>query len=142
MDIETEDSNPELTFVFVTPVESWTVKSIFRVYLFSKNIKALRTTDKSWLAIVRSQHRNPIIVNKVSKNYQSLLILKSFLEVLHLNYYLSYDVCACFRPSVCLIFCKKKFFVQNASNSQIRWTDISNSRIQARRAWRLSFIKW
>ena len=29
------------------------------------------------------------------------------------------------------------FFVQNGSNSQIRWTDISNSRIQARRAWRL-----
>ena len=43
--------------------------------------------------------------------------------------------------SVCLSewvsFCKKIFFVQNGSNSQIRWTDISNSRIQARRAWRL-----
>ena len=130
MDIETEDSNPELIFVFVTPVESWTVKSIFRVYLFSKNIKALRTTDKSWLAIVRSQHRNPIIVNTVSKNYQSLLILKSFLEVLHLNYYLSYDVCACFRLSVRLSvwvsFCKKK---TSSKMDQIRKFGEQTSRI-------------
>ena len=52
----------------------------------------------------------------------------------YLNYYLSGAVCA----SVCLsVFLQKKFFVQNGSNSQIRWTDISNSRIQARRAWRL-----
>ena len=56
--------------------------------------------------------------------------------ILYLNYYLSFDVCACFRLSV---FLQKKFFVQNGSNSQIRWTDISNSRIQARRAWRLVF---
>ena len=91
MDIETEDSNPELIFVFVTPVESWTVKSIFRVYLFSKNIKALRTTDKSWLAIVRSQHRNPIIVNKVSKNCRNLFILKFFFFIFAtLKYYIIY----------------------------------------------------
>ena len=45
--------------------------------------------------------------------------------------------CLCVFPSVCPSFCKKKFFVQNGSNSQIRWTDISNSRIQAQRAWRL-----
>ena len=52
----------------------------------------------------------------------------------HLNYYFSYDVC----PSVWVsVFLQKKIFVQNGSNSQIRWTDISNSRIQARRAWRL-----
>ena len=31
--------------------------------------------------------------------------------------------------------------VQNGSNSQIRWTDISNSRIQARRAWFLVLYK-
>ena len=49
--------------------------------------------------------------------------------------------CLCVFPSVCLSFCKKNFFVQNGSNSQIRWTDISNSRIQARRAWRLVFNK-
>ena len=55
----------------------------------------------------------------------------------HLNYYLSYDVCACFHLS----FCKKKFFIQNGSNSQIRWTDISNSRIQAWRAWFLVLYK-
>ena len=36
------------------------------------------------------------------------------------NYYLSFDVCACFRPSVRVSFCKKIFFVQNGSNSQIR----------------------
>ena len=52
----------------------------------------------------------------------------------YLNYYLSFDVCACFHLSFCK---KKKNFVQNGLNSQIRWTDISNSRIQARRAWRL-----
>ena len=47
----------------------------------------------------------------------------------------------CVRLSVCLS--AKIFFVQNGSNSQIRWTDISNSRIQARRAWFLvSIIKF
>ena len=65
--------------------------------------------------------------------------------VLYLNYYLSYDVCACFRPCVRLSewvsFCKKKIFVQNGWNLQIRWTDISNSRIQARRAWSLVLYK-
>ena len=54
--------------------------------------------------------------------------------------------CLCVFPSVCLSvwvsFCKKKHFsVQNGSNSQIRWTDISNSRIQARRAWFLVSYK-
>ena len=45
--------------------------------------------------------------------------LKSFLcfRTLYLNYYLSGAVCA---VSVCLSFCKKKIFVQNGSNSQIR----------------------
>ena len=54
-------------------------------------------------------------------------------------------VCACFRLSVWVSewvsFCKKIFFVQNGSNLQIRWTDISNSRIQAQRAWFLVFHK-
>ena len=45
------------------------------------------------------------------------------------------------RVSVCLSFCKKNFFVQNGSNLQIRWTDISNSRIQARRSWFLVIDK-
>ena len=35
---------------------------------------------------------------------------------------------------------KKKTSVQNGSNSQIWWTDISNSRIQAQRAWFLVII--
>ena len=55
----------------------------------------------------------------------------------NLNYYLSGAVCASVHLSVWVSFCKKIFFVQNGSNSQIRWTDISNSRIQAQRAWRL-----
>mgnify|MGYP006975543316 CR=1 FL=1 len=70
-------------------------------------------------------------------HWRSQYFLKYLLK-LYLNYYLSHDVCVCFRLSVCLsVFLQIFFFVQNGSNSQIWWTDISNSRIQARRAWSL-----
>ena len=57
----------------------------------------------------------------------------SWMFLRYLNYYFSYNVCACFRLSVCLS--AKKIFNGNGSSSQIRWTDISNSRIQARMSW-------
>ena len=58
------------------------------------------------------------------------VILHNFCMRSHLNYYLSGAVCA-----VCISVClrlRKTFPV-----IRFRWTDISNSRIQARRAWRL-----
>ena len=45
---------------------------------------------------------------------------------LYLNYYLSYDVCACFRLSECLSFCKKKF---SSKMDQIRKFGEQTSRI-------------
>ena len=66
------------------------------------------------------------------------IIAFNTLQIFYLNYYFSGAVCACFRLSECLS-AKKNFSVQNGSNSQIRWTDISNSRIQARRAWFLVY---
>ena len=64
----------------------------------------------------------------------------------NLNYYFSGAVC----PSVCLsahlsVCLSTRLSVCPSvclsAKTQIRWTDISNSRIQAQRAWRLSEIK-
>ena len=62
------------------------------------------------------------------------------LKMIHLNYYFDFAVCV----SVCLgvrvrvrIHPKKLPNSSTYQKTQIRWTDISNSRIQARRAWRL-----
>ena len=71
----------------------------------------------------------------ISQSFLSFFISKLLFELR----------CLCVFPSVCpsvwVSFCKKFFFVQNGWNLQIRWTDISNSRIQARRAWSLVYYK-
>ena len=78
--------------------------------------------DPSWLFFLYSDIRSKI------HGHFSLVKVRKFQN---LNYYFSGAVCACFRLSECLSVCP----VQNGSNSQSRWTDISNSRIQAGRAW-------
>ena len=86
-------------------------------------------------AMVQSQIM--MIPIKLGNINRTSLESRSWLWKIYLSKLLFELRCLCVFLSVRVSFCKKNFFVQNGSNSQIRWTDISNSRIQARRAWRL-----
>ena len=58
--------------------------------------------------------------------YAKILSLQSVNASIHLNYYFSYDVSACFRLSVCLSFCKNFF---SSKMDQIRKFGEQTSRI-------------
>ena len=111
-----------------------------------KSLSKSNTTLNAFGPIVQSSYEEKLIIRPKyvflwKQHSQKIIYLKNRVQFssyvvyvcsTHLNYYLSGAVC----PSVCLSVFLQKFFFSSKID-QIRWTDISNSRIQARSAWRL-----
>ena len=121
-----------------TMATHWALLALMKYWWPSQSLAIHCVGGQFWASF------SPVTKADLARNH--LMKYKRWLDkIIYKMKYLSYDVCACFRPCVRLSewvsFCKKKIFVQNGWNLQIRWTDISNSRIQARRAWSLVLYK-